>query len=302
MGVGTRQPVRFLRLEVREERQAATADDTSGHGTFVGSILACDSNTKTPQGTTVSGMAPDAYLMEYNVFTQGNSTPDAIVLAALQQAITDKADVINMSLGGPTLDAVEQAAIDFAISKGVIIVAAAGNEGEKGMGFPGAYGPVISAAASGWIGEWQPGADGNPRNWWIADDVPETGAANFYIAEFSSREKAGQDLDVAAPGSWVVGPFQLQSGKISYFFLGGTSMASPHVAGIVALMAQKKPSLTASEAENILEATAMPLPTPPAPGRLVRNPNGTTRLVTWGADATGAGLVQANAALAATTP
>src|SRR5207245_1381914 len=83
---------------------------------------------------------------------------------------------------------------------------------------------------------------------------------------------------------------------------GGTSMASPHVAGIVALMAQKKPSLTASEAENILEATAMPLPTPAAPGRLVRNPNGTTRLVTWGADATGAGLVQANAALAATTP
>jgi len=279
--------------------------DQNSHGTHVTSTILGYSLF----GTSINGVAPLATVIPVKVLKQSGFGWSSMVARGIIYVADLKTGplaghpvVINMSLGGPTLDAVEQAAIDFAISKGVIIVAAAGNEGEKGMGFPGAYGPVISAAASGWIGEWQPGADGNPRNWWIADDVPETGAANFYIAEFSSREKAGQDLDVAAPGSWVVGPFQLQSGKISYFFLGGTSMASPHVAGIVALMAQKKPSLTASEAENILEATAMPLPTPPAPGRLVRNPNGTTRLVTWGADATGAGLVQANAALAATTP
>ena len=57
--------------------------------------------------------------------------------------------VINMSLGGSQLDAVEKAAIDYAIGEGVIIVAAAGNEGEAGMGYPGAYEPVISAAAIG---------------------------------------------------------------------------------------------------------------------------------------------------------
>ncbi|MGH7673114.1 MAG: S8 family peptidase, partial [Gemmatimonadales bacterium] len=212
--------------------------------------------------------------------------------------------VINMSLGGSRLDAVEKAAIDFAIDQGVIVVAAAGNAGNAGMSFPGAYPPVISAAASGWVGEWSLLSNGAVNgNWWINRDVADpTNADDFYIAEFSGREKMGQDLDVAAPGTWVVGPFQFQSGKTTYFFLAGTSMASPHVAGIVALMAEKKPSLTAFEAEAILEATAIPLPTPAEPGRLVRNPNGTTRNVMWEADATGAGLATANAALAATTP
>ena len=73
-------------------------------------------------------------------------------------------------------------------------------------------------------------------------NVPDpTIAANFYITDFSSRELVGQDLDVAAPGSWVVGPYQVNSGQTSYYFLGGTSMASPHVAGIVALMVTKEP-------------------------------------------------------------
>ncbi len=75
-------------------------------------------------------------------------------------------------------------------------------------------------------------------------------------------------------------------------------MASPHVAGIVALMAQKKPGLTASEAETILESSAVPLP---AGCRMVTQPDGTTQLqFCWGADATGAGLATADAALAAT--
>ena len=58
--------------------------------------------------------------------------------------------VINMSLGGPELATWKRHAIDNAIANGVIVVAAAGNDGEAGMGFPGAYAPVISAAAAGW--------------------------------------------------------------------------------------------------------------------------------------------------------
>jgi subtilisin family serine protease len=130
-------------------------------------------------------------------------------------------------------------------------------------------------------------------------DVAEpTNPADFYIADFSSRAKPGQDLDVVAPGSWVVGPYQTNSGQLSYYFLGGTSMASPHVAGIVALMAQKYPALTAIQAEGILETSAIPMP---AGSLTVLTPLGYTITYTWGADATGAGLVDADAALTATT-
>ncbi len=206
--------------------------------------------------------------------------------------------VINMSLGGPSLDAMEKAAIDYAIGKGVIIVASAGNSGEFGMGYPGAYAPVISVAASGWKGQWKPGCDEIVSNWWWADDVSEpTRPSQFYIAAFSSREKPGQDLDVVAPGVWVVGPYNVNNGQLSYFYLSGTSMASPHVASIVALMAQKKHNLTAGQAETYLTESAIPMP----PGsRTVYLPNGTTATYEWDEDATGSGLATATAALART--
>jgi subtilisin family serine protease len=200
--------------------------------------------------------------------------------------------VINMSLGGSRLDAIEKAAIDYAIANGVIVVAAAGNEGDAGMSYPGAYEPVISVAASGWTGEWTPNSA-----WWRTKDVAEpTAAGAFYITDFSSREKQGQDLDIAAPGSWVVGPYQVQSGSTSFFFLGGTSMASPHVAGIAALMLEKSPALNQIQVEYILESTAIALP---AGCRDVVDPSVGPTTYCWGADAAGAGLATADAALAA---
>ena len=163
------------------------------------------------------------------------------------------------------------------------------------MIYPGAYAPVISVAASGWRGQWLPGADANPNNWWNADQVADpTDASHFYINNFSSRAKDAQDLDVAAPGSWVVGPYQLQSGRTSYFFVSGTSMASPHVAGIVALMTQKNPALTAAQAEQILEDSAIPV----APGCAKVAVPGAIEEHCWSSDATGHGLATADAALA----
>ncbi len=274
--------------------------DQNSHGTHVTSTI-LGYNLR---GTPVNGVAPMATVIPVKVLNQNGSGWSS----AVAQGITYVTDlkisgvlgaspvVINMSLGGPELDAVEKAAIDYAVANGVIIVASAGNRGEAGMGYPGAYEPVISVAASGWVGEWKP--VGN-RAWWNNRDVADpTNSDDFYITDFSSRQLSGQDLDVAAPGSWVVGPFKTNSGmSLSYFFLGGTSMSSPHVAGIVALMVEKNASLTAATAEGILETSAIPLP---AGCRDVLEPSGVLVAMCWEADATGAGLVAADAALAAT--
>ena len=269
--------------------------DQNSHGTHVTSTILGYSM----RGTPINGIAPMATVIPVKVLNQNGHGWSSVIARGIVYIADLKAGplagspvVINMSLGGTALDAMEKAAIDYAITQGVIVVASAGNRGSAGMGYPGAYEPVISVAAAGWTGEWGNG------NWWYALDVTEpTNADDFYIADFSSRAKQGQDLDVAAPGSWIVGPYQENSGQTNYFYLGGTSMASPHVAGIVALMAQKHPALTAADAETILTGAAIPL----APGcRDVPNPSGPPSNVCWDADATGAGLATADAALAAT--
>jgi subtilisin family serine protease len=271
--------------------------DQDSHGTHVTStILGYQYGVN-----QINGVAPLATVIPVKVLNQNGRGWSSVIAEGIVYVADLKTGplagypvVINMSLGGSRLDAVEKAAIDYAIGKGVIIVASAGNRGTAGMGYPGAYEPVISVAASGWIGEWYPGFQ---KTWWYSLDVTDPADPDeFYIADFSSRAIGDQDLDVAAPGSWVLGPYQVNSGQTSYYFLGGTSMSTPHVAGIVALMAEKFPALTALQAESILEDSAIPLD----PGcRTVNTPYGYTDDYCWGADATGAGLVDAGAALSA---
>jgi subtilisin family serine protease len=170
------------------------------------------------------------------------------------------------------------------------------------MGYPGAYGPVISVGSAGWTGEW------SSATWWREGDVTENPVEDgaVYVSDFSSRAVGDQDLDVLAPGSWIVGPylangashppFGSHSQNGQYYYLGGTSMASPHVAGLVALMLQKNAGLKAAQVESILESTALPIL---AGSAIVNNGNGQMQTFTWGADATGSGLVQADAALIA---
>ncbi|MDH3518600.1 MAG: S8 family serine peptidase, partial [Acidimicrobiia bacterium] len=272
--------------------------------------------------TYTNGVAPKAKVIPVKVLNNsGGGWSSAIAQGIMYVAdlkvneLEDAPVVINMSLGGPMGDPVEEAAIAYALEKGVIIVASAGNSGDAGMGYPGAYDEVISVAASGWVGEWtgqrdDPLAADYFRTWWWDFDVIDpTSQDDFYITGFSSREMSGQDLDVAAPGSWVVGPYAVNQGQLSWFFLGGTSMASPHVAGIVALMLDKNPTLgallgsEAAEAESILETSAIPFVyTDGAACRTVFAPSGTDSVVCWGPDAAGAGLATADAALAATPP
>ena len=245
--------------------------------------------------------------------------------------------VINMSLGGSELDSVEKDALDYAIANGVIVVAAAGNEGEAGMGFPGAYPPVISAGSIGWTKEWLVPTDGLPRYrmWWLKDSVTCRPCCRARATlptrprlrtstsrDFSSRALPGQQLDVLAPGSWVRGPFPGDPGfnhlpwwskgigdvrghnAGNFFYVGGTSMATPHVAAVAALMMQKNPQLTQAGVELLLKQSALPLT--PAGSRSIFD-SSAPATIAWDTmcgsvlcDAVGSGVVQADSALALT--
>jgi subtilisin family serine protease len=283
--------------------------DVCAHGTHVAStVLGYDFIS----GLTIQGTAPEATVIPVMLHSQGSA--NAIVSCGFYSSVAAagliyfgdlKAQlggaplVVNNSWGGSE-DPLTTAAVNYALSKGVLLVFSAGNAGTNGMGFPGALPQMISAAATGWVREWTLCAGPNTGNlWFLLCDVAEpTRARDFYITDFSSREKAGQDLDVAAPGSWVVGPFQLQMGQASFFFLGGTSMAAPHVTGTVALMLQKNAALTQAEAESILETTAIDMRA--GCRTIVPGPGAAPEQVCWGADATGEGMLDAAAAVAAT--
>lgn len=352
---------------------------SSSHGTHVTSTIIgynYDSNTDTAQGFSlppiqVRGIAPNATIIPVKVLadyqipslpkcddpsiTTGlvNFGTDAMVTAGIDY-VTSLAEgrlagsriVINMSLGDSVPSDEIEAAINRAIAGGVIVVAAAGNEGDAGMGWPGAYPQVISAGASGWTGEWlDDGASGNApangvryRMFWLQDthgnltpplfpnsgNVAEPGYDDVYVTDFSSREKPGQDLDVLAPGSWVRGPFAGFPGYQhlpwwskgigdlkgnnpgNFFYVGGTSMATPHVAATAAMLLEKNGGLSQSQIEAILESSAAPIAAGSAqvwdPFHLAADGSADPSFVTfsWGDDATGAGLLQVDAAVAAT--
>lgn len=279
--------------------------DVEGHGTHVAStVIGYDFF-----GAAIEGVAPRATVIPVKVLGQNGSGWTSMVIQGILHIadlkdgeLADRPVVINMSLaGGPS--AARNAAIDYAIDQGVVVVASAGNYGANGMGYPGAYEPVISVASAGWghvqvengtitgiAGQWV------NSSWWYSLDVPES-VDQYYISSFSSRARGGQDLDVVAPGHWVLGPYAVNRGaRVSYYYLSGTSMASPHVAGIVALMLEEDPSLTAGQIEDILENAATPLA--PSTGHLALAPGpACCYFYSWGDDATGHGFITADAAL-----
>jgi subtilisin family serine protease len=210
--------------------------------------------------------------------------------------------VINFSIQiGPSFDVLEDA-INFAIDQGILFVSIAGNWGPEtpSMAFPGRLPQSISAGAVGWV---QEGAADN----WFFGDVPENDTSEAYVATFSGRPNFAmhERLDVLAPGSLVFGQWLAEAGYsvgrsqgrwgIIFNFIDGTSFAAPHVAGIVAQMLEKNPTLTQAQAEEILKSTAL---------SVSPNSDGVSTalqiVAPWDFNATGAGLVRGTAALAVT--
>lgn len=297
------------------------------HGTHVTSTIIGYSL----RGAPITGVAPMVKIIPvkvlcmYEQITDEYGEPavfgtDGMVAAGINY-IADLAEregikvVISMSLGAPEPSPVIYDAIMNAISKGVIVVAAAGNAGDAGMDYPGAYPEVISAGASGWIYEQQ------YAGWWLSDVQENVQGDVSYVTIFSGRELDEQDLDVLAPGSWVVGPYPgagqdpgmddlpwWSHGKPpyhgwhpgwNYYYVGGTSMATPHVSGLCALLLQANPSLTQYEMEELLESKCAYIPAPAS--QTIFHPVYGLITVSWDENAVGDGhgIIDADAALSA---
>jgi subtilisin family serine protease len=300
---------------VRDDRGFIT-DLASGHGTHVTStIVGFNVNNSfwvrgvAPQATIIPVLVLDAWEVDTPFGTiQLSGGTDEMISAGIYYVadLSDTLDgpvVINMSLGGPDKSPMIEEAVNYAISKGVIVVASAGNDGDYGMGYPGGYPQIISTGAGGWADMFNMG--------WTAD-VPEklnsrdsmNNNWQIYLEDFSSRpnKDLGQKkpyLDVTAPGAWVVGPFKSDfSDDLGYYYLSGTSMAAPHVSAIASLVLQSYPGLTQAAMENILVGAAHGLPFA-ADDAIVAFPfeEPYYYTATWSGGDYGAGLLQADEAL-----
>ena len=176
--------------------------DYNGHGTHVAGTIAAMQNE---QG--VVGVAPAANLLILKVLDKNGSGQYEWIINAIRYAIEQKVDIISMSLGGPEDVPELHQAIKDAVKNNILVVCAAGNEGDGNeetdeYGFPGAYNEVISVGAI---------------------DL------NRSSSEFSNSNK---EIDLVAPGEKILSTYL--NGK--YATLSGTSMATPHVSGALALI------------------------------------------------------------------
>ena len=220
----------------------------SEHGTHVAGIAAGNPDTLASEGRRVSGVAPRAYIGNYKALTvptdsgvglDGNA---AELVAAIEAAVADGMDVINLSIGEPEVEPSRDLvarALDAAADLGVVPVVAAGNDfGEFGRGSvssPGSSAKAITVAAV----------------------TSGSGSQANAVADFSSAGPTALSLrlkpDVSAPGVGI-----LSSVPDGWASMSGTSMATPHVAGAAALLLERHPDWTVEQVKSALIGAADP--------------------------------------------
>ncbi|TCN35223.1 type VII secretion-associated serine protease mycosin [Kribbella orskensis] len=195
----------------------ASNSDQNGHGTMVAGIAAANTNN----GLGVAGVAWTGRIMPVRVLGSDGSGLDSDIAAGITWAADHGAKVINLSLGGPGVSAVLHDAVKYATGKNVVVVVAAGNDGDDTPQYPAAYPEVVAVGATDSAGD---------------------------LTDFSSW---GDWIDVAAPGFGVVSAYQ-----DSYAVGDGTSFAAPIVSGVAALVRTAFPSWTPAQVLARLRVTA----------------------------------------------
>src|SRR3989344_8109038 len=212
-------------------------NDDEGHGTHVAGTIAQSTNN----GIGVAGVAFGARLMPIKALNAQGSGTYADIAESIRWAADNGAKVINMSHGGPAPATDLEDALAYAYNKGVTIVAASGNDNAGSVSYPAAYNQYVIAV----------------------------GATRFDETR-APYSNYGSALDIVAPGGDLgvdqnhdgYGDGVLQQtfgnnvGSFSYYFYSGTSMATPHVAGVAALIISAGKASTPADVQTLLQNTA----------------------------------------------
>ncbi|MES1206689.1 MAG: S8 family peptidase [Pseudomonadota bacterium] len=215
---------------------SADASDDHGHGTHVAGTIAQSTNN----GLGVAGVAYGASIMPLKVLSARGSGSMGGIAQAIRWAADHGANVINMSLGGPFAVATISSAIKYARDKGVVVVAAAGNDGRGRVGFPARAPGVIAVAATQFDEKTT-----FYSNWGSEVDISAPGG-NTRVDQNGDGRPDGVLQHTIVPNDIT---------HTDYLWFMGTSMASPHVAGVAALVVSagvRRPDAV----EQILLATA----------------------------------------------
>ncbi|MFF9512484.1 S8 family serine peptidase [Streptomyces sp. NPDC014724] len=228
---------------VAEKNFTASADagDRQGHGTHVASTAV---GTGAKSGGTYKGVAPGAKLLNGKVLDDDGVGDDSGILAGMEWAAEQDADIVNLSLGGqdsPGVDPLEAEVNKLSAKKGILFAVAAGNNGPGTVSSPGSADAALTVGA----------VDGNDR----LADFSSTGPRVGDGAIKPDVTAPGVDITAAAaPGSALAR--EVGEKPPGYLTISGTSMATPHAAGAAAILKQEHPDWTYAELKGALTGSA----------------------------------------------
>lgn len=217
-GVDANHPDLPADIECIETVGYGSGRDDNGHGTHCAGIIAAQAN-----GMYGVGIAPEASIYSVKILGADGSGTTETAIKGMRSAVSRNVDVISMSFGSFCYDALFQKEIDAATAKGIVLVAAAGNEGTSQKSYPAAYNNVIAVAA-------------------VSDTTSKDSANNLYY-HLTSFSNYGTWVDIAAPGYQIGSTLPTYTNTdpdavngTYYGSASGTSMACPIVAATVAMM------------------------------------------------------------------